>query len=69
MKTTIKQRSDDGTYDLFEVGFGNTLDFISNHDSLKEAKIAQEDLTKPMSQADAIKFVKHLKDSLTKNNI
>lgn len=65
MKVIIVPNSD-GSFDLFEKTPMNRLEFISNHDNKEEAIAEKESLTKPMNKAEALKFIRNMKHSLTK---
>lgn len=64
MKLLIVPRNDDGSYDLFEKLPNGKLDFLSNHDSLKEARLEKDDLESKPSQMETLKFFRDLKQQI-----
>lgn len=64
MNLVIIPRKDDGTFDLYEKSSNGKLEFLSNHDTVKEAEQEKKNYHRPMSQEEIMNAVSDMKKSL-----
>ena len=63
------QRQGDGSFVILRKDPKGKLTIDSHHDTYEQAKDELDDLNNPMSQADAIKFIKDLRNSMPLKDI